>query len=304
MDVFTLPNPRPLEKSLAQKIDEKKSPSCEWRQFTNGEWFLRILRTSKNAAVLGRTEPPGYHILKTFTLIYTLKRNGAKTITVVLPYFGYCRQDRVVRTGDHLPADLLVKTMAQLGASTVLTIDLHSTITQKNATIPLAGIDFVPELSRSLKKYVVKKELCTIISPDKGSKERAETLRDLFDRTAPVCWIEKHRNPATGKVHAYNLNGTPSGTTAIITDDICDTGGTIREAVRGLKKRGFKKLFLCITHPVFSANAVSVLSSLKFTQIFVSNTVPLSVAIQKKLPLTIVDAAPILTTAIKKFTSV
>jgi len=304
MNVFTLPDPRPLEKSIARKLDIKKTPSGEWRQFTNGEWFLRILRTSKNAIVLGRTEPSGDHILQTLTLIDTLKRNGAKTITVVLPYFGYCRQDRIVRTGDHLPADLLVKTTAQLGASRILTIDLHSSITEKNSSIPLVGIDFVPELTRALKKYMEKKELCTIISPDKGSKKRAETLRDLFDPSAPVCWFEKHRDPMTGRVHAHDLNGTPRGTTAIITDDICDTGGTIREAVRGLKKQGFKKLFLCITHPVFSAHATPLLRSLKFTRIFVSNTIPLASSIQKKLPLTIVDAAPTLTIALKKITSV
>ncbi|MEK7122377.1 MAG: ribose-phosphate pyrophosphokinase-like domain-containing protein, partial [Patescibacteria group bacterium] len=151
MSVFTLPNPRPLEISVAKKIDKQFARNVEWRQFTNGEWFLRILKKPTRAIVLCRTEPPGDHIIQTLTLIDTLKRNGCKNITLVVPYFGYCRQDRVVRDGDHLPADLFTKLFKTCGASRIITIDLHSKKTEQHSALPLTTLDCAPFLVRAVK---------------------------------------------------------------------------------------------------------------------------------------------------------
>ncbi len=298
--VFTLPDPRQLEITLAKKFDKHFSKNTEWRQFSNGEWFVRILNMPTRALVLGRTEVPGDHIVQTMTLLDTLKRNGAKDITLVLPYFGYCRHDRIVRKGDHLPADLLPRLVKMCGASRIITVDLHSPLTEKNSPIPLITLDFIPELVSAFKKTHPKKELLTIVSPDHGSKHRADAFRDLFDRSSPICWLEKHRDPATGRVCAHTILGMTQGTSAMITDDICDTGGTIEQAVLALKKKGFKTLYLCITHPVFSAHAVPLLKKLSFKKIFVSNTIPLSEKAKKSLPITVIDAAPALARSIKK----
>jgi len=300
MNVYTLPNPRPLEIAIAKKWDKKFAQNTEWRQFTNGEWHLRVPHMLSEAIVLGRTEMPGDHIFQTLTLIDTLKRNSAQRITLILPYFGYSRHDRIVRTGDHLPADLLTKLFNRCGATRIVTVDLHSSITEKNSPLPISSIDFVPELVKAFKKVWRKKELLTIVSPDQGSKHRANAFRDLLDSSLPVCWLEKHRDPVTGKVHAHELFGVKRGTTALITDDILDTGSTIEECVRQLKIYGFKTFYLCVTHPIFSCTAVQTIRALKFKHIFVSNTVPLSHKTQM-LPITIIDAFPALVATLRTF---
>lgn len=290
MNVFTLPDPRPLEISIAKKLDKQFVHNTEWRQFENGEWFLRILKKTTRAIVLGRTEPPGDHLLQTLTLINTLKRNGAKDITLVLPYFGYCRQDRIVRDGDHLPADLLTKLFKCAGTTLAITVDLHNNETEKNSPIPLANIDITQELAHELiyELQLTLQQPLSFVAPDHGGRKRANLLRDMLNKKASVCWLEKHRDPVTGKVHSHALMGVRRGTTAIIVDDILDTGGTIKECVLKLKKEGFKTLYLVITHPVFSADAVQTIRALKLKKVFVTNTIPLS----KKaatLPVTVVD---------------
>lgn len=298
MNVFTLPNPRPLEISIAKKLDKSFAGNAEWRQFTNGEWFLRILKKSKTALVLGRTEPPGDNLLQTLTLLDTLKRNGAKNITLVLPYFGYCRHDRITRDGDHLPADLFTKLFKSCGTSRIVTVDLHSTLTEKYSPLPLTSIDVIPAFAQKL-IHDLPHELFTVVAPDHGSRKRADRFRDLLDKNAPVCWLEKHRDPKTGKVHAHELFGLKRGTTAIITDDILDTGSTIKECVTKLKNEGFKTFILAITHPIFSAAAVQTIKHVRFKKIFVSNTVPLSIKAAKTLPITIIDAAAAIINAVE-----
>ncbi len=300
MTVFTLPNPHSLEESIAKKLEANFACNTEWHHYSNGEWMLRVLRTPKKAIVLGRTEAPGDNLVQTLTVIDTLKRNGAKDITLVLPYFGYSRQDHVTRKGDHLPADLLTTLFKHCGATRIVTVDLHNSLTQKNSPIPLISIDIFPEYATAFKKTGERSDVLTIVSPDHGSKHRADAFRDLFDRSVPICWLEKQRNQKTGTVHSKKLFGEKQGTTALIVDDICDTGGTVKECVRHLKKNGFTTFYLCITHPVFSGTAIQTLCALKFKKIFVSNTIPLSSDVQKKLPLSIIDVTPILLTICKK----
>lgn len=300
MKIFTLPNPTPLEKSIAKKLDKNFARNTEWRHFSNGEWMLTVPQPTKTAVVLGRTDPPADHLVQTLTLIDTLKRNGANDITLVVPYFGYSRQDREVRKGDHLPADLFTKLFHQCGATRIITVDLHSPVTEKNSPIPITNIDPIPELVATFKRIRKKSEGLTIVSPDHGSRHRADAFRDLLDPSIPICWLEKHRDTKTGAVHSGELLGIKQGTTALILDDICDTGGTIKECVRHLKKNGFKALYLCITHPVLSGSAVQTLHSLNFKKIFVSNTVPLSPKTKKALPIVIVDAFPRILSAISR----
>lgn len=301
MKIFTLPNPTPLEKSIAKRLDKNFAQNTEWRHFSNGEWILTVPRTTKSAIVLGRTEPPGDHLLQTLTLIDTLKRNGANDITLVAPYFGYSRQDREVRTGDHLPADLFTKLFKQCGATRIITVELHSPLTKKNSPLPIVTIDPIPELVAAFKKIWKKSDGLTVVSPDHGSRHRADEFRDLLDPLIPVCWLEKHRNPKTGKVHSHELLGIKQGTTALILDDICDTGGTIQECVRHLKKNGFKTLYLCVTHPVLSGKAIPVLRALRFKRVFMLDTVPLAPNVKKLLPASVITATQLVVTALHPF---
>lgn len=300
MNAYTLPNPRPLETSIAKKLDKNFRDNTEWRQFSNGEWYLRVIKKSTAALVLGRTEPPGDQLVQTLTLLDTVKRNGAKSITLVLPYFGYSRQDRVVRSGDHLPADLFLKLFKACGVSHIVTVDLHSTRTEKNAPLPLitTGLthEFTHEFTHELRALQGN---FTIVAPDHGARQRADRLCNLLDTRAPVCWLKKTRDPKTGRVHSGELFGVKKGTTAVIVDDILDTGDTIKECVITLKREGFKTFTLAVTHPIFSARAVHTLRALKFKRIFVSNTIPLAPQAKNALPIIVIDAAPCILRAIR-----
>lgn len=295
MNAFTLPNPRPLERTIAKKLDADFAKNTEWRQFANGEWYLRVAKKSTQALVIGRTEPPSDHLLQTLTLLDTVKRNGAKSITLILPYFGYSRQDRSVRSGDHLPADLFLKLFKACGATRIVTVDLHSPLTQERSPLPFVAVDivheFAAELATELAPELSHEPLFTVVAPDHGARQRADRLRDLLEKRAPVCWLKKTRDPETGRVRCGELFGMKKGTTAVIVDDILDTGGTIKECIMCLKKSGFKNFYLAITHPIFSANAAQTLHALKFKKIFVSNTIPLAPQAKKLLPIIIVDAS-------------
>ncbi|MBI4253088.1 ribose-phosphate pyrophosphokinase [Candidatus Uhrbacteria bacterium] len=298
MNVYTLPNPRPLEISIAKKLDKAFARNTEWRQFTNGEWFLRITKTASSVIVLGRTEPPADNLLQTLLLLDTLKRNGAKKIILVVPYFGYGRQDRVVRNGDHLPADLFLTLFKTCGANRVITVDIHSQATKKSSSLPLYTVDFMPAVASFMKKESFTKDAFTIVSPDHGGRRRADQLRDLLSPSSSVCWLKKIRDPKTGAVHSRELFGMKRGTTALIVDDILDTGGTIAQAVGVLKKHGFTTFYLASTHPIFSARATQTIRALRFKKIVTSNTLPLLSSTQKTLPIVVIDIAQELTGAI------
>lgn len=298
MNVFTLPNPRPLEKRIAKKIDAAFAKNTAWRQFTGGEWHLRVVKKSTRALVIGRAEPTGDHLIQTFTLLDTVRQNGTKSITLVLPYFGYSRQDRGVRSGDHLPADLFLNLFKACGANRIVVTDLHSPITQERSPLPLITVDIAHEFAPELALELSHGPLFTVVAPDLGARQRADHLRDLLDKHAPVCWLKKTRDPKTGRVCGSELFGVKRGTTAVIIDDILDTGGTIKECVMRLKKGGVKTFYLAVTHPLFSANAVKTIRALRFKKIFVSNTIPLSPECKRTLPVEVVDAAPALIRAL------
>ena len=297
MRIYTLPNPTALEKKSARLLSATAARNTEWRVFPNGENFLRVKQVSSRVGVLGRSHPPADNFLRTLLLVDTLRRNGAREIIVWLPYFGYSRQDRALNPGEAVAAASLTAALKAAGATQIVTLDLHSPLVSKESRIPIKTVSFMPELAAALRRDLAGFAY-TIVSPDRGGRERAELFAKTLRHRGGICWIEKERSAR--RVRARKLHGQPQGMTAVLVDDILDTGGTVKEAVRLLRQRGFRQFFLAVTHPVFSAGAAKTVRSLKFKKILASNSLPLDPVTRRACRVTVLDAAGLLARAVKK----
>lgn len=287
MQIYTLPHPTPLELRLTKTLG-KKINLASWKIFSNGENFVRVKNVESEAIVLGRAHPPGDNFFQTLLLVDTLKRSGAKKISVYLPFFGYSRQDRQLIQGESVAAGCLVNALKAAGATQIVTLDLHSIITSKESAMPIKNVSFMSDLAQALSKEIFEPTY-TVVSPDRGGLDRAVLFAQQIKDYNGVAWIEKKR-VGQGAPHAMKINGKLSGRTAILVDDMLDTGKTISEAVKILRKRGVRKFYLCVTHPIFSDGAAKLIRSLKFEKIFTSNTLPLPKSIQRSCNITVLDA--------------
>ncbi len=287
MRIYTLPHPTGFEKKLMRCLGEKNK-LADWKIFQNGENFLRVKKVGSHVGIIGRTEPPGDNFFQTLLLVDTLRRNGAKKITVFLPYFGYSRQDRQQIKGESVAASCLITALKAVGATKIVTLDLHSNLIAKDSSIPVKNVSLIPKFSLALTKDL-RGEFYSVVSPDKGGLIRAKMFANKIKYHKQVAWIEKFRGKS-GKPRALMIHGRTQGEIAVLVDDILDTGRTIEEAVRLLQKNGFRTFFLCITHPIFSDGAAKLIQSLKFKKILVSNTLPLPSGVRRANNIKIIDA--------------
>jgi len=216
------------------------------------------------------------NLMELLLLIRTCKRASAGTITVVVPYYGYARQDRKSQPRVPISAADVASLIELAGAERVLTVDLHcGQIQGFFRDIPVdnlyaAGV-FVPQLV--LKNLVNP----VIVSPDAGGVERAtKFLKNLekVDIDAGMALISKQRASA-GVIGSMNLIGNVQGADAIIVDDICDTAGTLVKAAQLLKDQGARRVFAIITHPVFSGDAMEKIRNSVIDELIIADTIPL-----------------------------
>ena len=216
------------------------------------------------------------NLVELFLLIRTCKRASAGIITVVMPYYGYARQDR--KSSPRVPISAAdVAAMIELaGADRILTVDLHcGQIQGFFRNIPVdnlyaAGV-FIP--------YIIGKNLtnAVVVSPDAGGVERATKFLKNLEKegiTAEMALISKQRASA-GVIASMNLIGNVQGADAIIVDDICDTAGTLVKAAQLLKDQGAKRVFAVITHPVFSGDAMEKIRNSVIDELIIADTIPL-----------------------------
>jgi ribose-phosphate pyrophosphokinase len=225
-------------------------------------------------------------------MIDALKRASAKTINIVIPYYGYARQDRKARAREPITAKLVANLLETAGATRMITLDLHAPQIQGFFDIPTDQLMGVPILS----DYFQSKQLndIVIVSPDHGGVTRARKMADRLK--APIAIIDKRR-PRPNVAEVMNIIGTIEGKTAILIDDIIDTAGTITLAANALVENGAAEVYACCTHPVLSGPAMERIENSKIKELVVTNSIALSEG-KKMSKIKELSVAPLLAEAI------
>lgn len=273
LKVFTCnSNPR-LAQEIAEYIGIPLGVSDTIR-FSDGEIQIRIdesVRGSDVYVIQSTCAPVNEHLMELLVMVDALKRASAKSINVVIPYYGYARQDRKARSRDPITAKLVANLIEKAGAHRLIAMDLHATQIQGFFDIPVDHLLGVPILGA----YFKEKQLSdvVVVSPDHGGVVRARRLADYLN--VPLAIIDKRR-PEPNVAEVMNIIGEVRGRTAIVIDDIIDTAGTITLGANALVKEGAKEVYACCTHPVLSGPAMERLEHSPIREVVVTNTIPIT----------------------------
>ncbi|MFZ3578495.1 ribose-phosphate diphosphokinase [Virgibacillus sp. DJP39] len=272
LKVFTLNSNRKLAEEIATHIGTTLG-KCTVSAFSDGEIQINIEESIRGCdvyVVQSTSSPVNQHIMELLIMIDALKRASARSINIVMPYYGYARQDRKARSREPITAKLIANLLETAGANRVITLDLHAPQIQGFFDIPIDHLQGVPILS----EYFKKKNLddIIIVSPDHGGVTRARKMADRLK--APIGIIDKRR-PRPNVAEVMNIVGNIEGKTAILIDDIIDTAGTITLAANALVENGAKEVYACCTHPVLSGPAMERIENSKIKELVITNSIPL-----------------------------
>lgn len=245
-------------------------------RFKDGEVYAKIDETVRGADVFviqSTSEPVNENIMELLIFIDALKRASAKTINVVIPYYGYARQDRKASPREPITSKLVANLLTTAGATRVLTMDLHATQIQGFFDIPVDHLEGLPILAKNLIKMGLTGDDVVVVSPDVGGVKRARKLAEWLD--CKIAIIDKRR-PKHNMAEVMNLIGEVEGKTAIFVDDMIDTAGTITVGADAIMKLGAKETYACCTHAVFSGPAMERLEASPFKKIFITDSINLA----------------------------
>lgn len=277
MMVFSGNANRPLAESICKHLKLPLGQALIG-SFSDGEIQVEILENvrGKDVFVVQSTcQPTNDNLMELLVIIDALKRSSAGSITAVMPYFGYARQDRRSRS-QRVPitAKLCADLVVTAGANRVLTVDLHADQIQGFFDVPVDNVYGSPVLLGDIWRQ--KYEDVIVVSPDVGGVVRARALAKRLD-DADLAIIDKRR-PQPNMAQVMHIIGEVSGKTCVLIDDMVDTAGTLCLAAAALKEHGAKKVVAYITHPVLSGKAIDNLNASELDELVVTDTIPLSEA--------------------------
>jgi len=247
-------------------------------QFSDGEIAVEINENvrGKDVFVIQSTcAPTNDHLMELMLMVDALRRASAHRITAVIPYFGYARQDRRVRSSRvPISAKLVADMMCAAGVSRVMTMDLHADQIQGFFDVPVDNIYGSPVLLDDIERQ--NYEDMVVVSPDVGGVVRARAIaKELNDTDLAI--IDKRR-PQANQSQVMHIIGDIEDRTCVIVDDMVDTAGTLCKAAEALKKHGAKKVVAYSTHAVLSGAAISNISNSLLDELIVTDTIPLTAA--------------------------
>lgn len=270
--LFSLSSNRPLAEEIAEYVGVPLS-ECNVQRFADGEVSINIEETVRGHDVFviqSTNKPVNDNYIELLIMIDALKRASAQSINVIMPYYGYSRQDRKAASRQPISAKLMADLLQAAGATRVLCVDLHADQIQGFFDIPIDNFRALPILA----KYFVDKKIedVVVISPDHGGTTRARRLADALG--APLAIIDKRR-PRPNVAQVMNVIGEVEGMNAVIIDDMVDTAGTLVAAVEMLKIKGAKDIYCCCTHPILSDPAIERISNSELKELVTTNTIQL-----------------------------
>ncbi|MFO8032242.1 MAG: ribose-phosphate pyrophosphokinase [Desulfohalobiaceae bacterium] len=283
-----------LAKAIARELGSDLTPTLA-QPFSDGEIRVEIgdnVRGSDVFVLQSTCNPVNHNLIELCLMLDALKRASAKRITAVVPYYGYARQDRKVVPRVPISAKMVADFLSVAGAHRLLTVDLHAGQIQGFFDLPVDNLYASKVLLDYLQQFQNDQ---VIISPDAGGTERARAFAKRLG--AGLAIVDKRRDQPN-QVQAMNIIGDVQDKCAIVVDDMIDTGGTLVAAGEALAAKGARSVMACATHAVLSGPAVERLENSKFSEIVVTDTIPLSQEAQKSSKFKVISVAGLLAQAI------
>ena len=288
-----------LAEQVAKHLDVTITPQSAY-SFANGEIFVRFeesVRGSDAFVLQSHSAPINDQIMEQLIMVDALKRASAKRITVVMPFWGYSRQDKKHRGREPISARLVADLFKVAGADRIMTVDLHTAQIQGFFDGPVDHLFALPILAGYLETKLNVRNV-TVVAPDAGRVRVCERWTDRLG--TPLAIIHKRRDPeVANEVKVFDVVGEVEGRTCVIVDDMIDTGGTIVKAADALFEQGAERVIVAATHGVLSGPAVDTLKNSRISEVVITNTLP--VAQEKHFDkLTVLSIAPLIARAINE----
>ncbi len=288
-----------LAEAVARELGTELVPT-EARDFANSETYVRYAESVRGCdafVIQSHTAPINEWIMEHLIMVDALKRASAKRITVVMPFYGYARQDKKSRGREPISARLIADLFKTAGANRLITVDLHTDQIQGFFDGPVDHLIAMPILTRYVKEKYGTEQLA-VVSPDAGRIKVAESWSKRLDG-APLAFIHKTRDVTQSNMSVANrVIGKVEGRHCILVDDMIDSGGTICNAAEALMNDGAASVIIAATHAVFSGPAIDRLKNSVAGEVIVTDTLPIE-ADKQFDKLTVLSIAPLLSTAIR-----
>jgi len=288
--------------NLAQKIcDGLGVPlgNAGVKTFSDGEVMVEICENVRGRdvyVVQSTCAPTNNNLMELLVMTDALKRASAATITAVIPYYGYARQDRKAAPRTPISAKLVADLITTAGVDRVVTIDLHAAQIQGFFNIPVDNLYAAPVILNHLKERFAGQEI-VMVTPDAGGTERARGFAKRLE--CPMALIDKRRTgPNVAEV--MHLIGDVKGKIAIILDDMIDTAGTLTQAAGALKQNGATKIYASATHGVLSGPAIDRLNGSVIEEVLMTDSIPLGEKANRTSKVKVLSVAPLLAEAIRR----
>ena len=303
LDIFTgTANPElalEVSKILGIKISD-----ADVGYFSDGEIKVQVeenVRGHDTFIIQSTCSPTNKNVMEIMLIADALKRSSASRITAVVPYYGYARQDRRVRSARvPISAKVVADMFASVGIDRVLTIDLHSETIQGFFDMPADNVYATKFMVDDIKENNDRNEV-VVVSPDVGGVVRSRALAKLLDDT-DLAIIDKRRD-AANQSEVMNVIGEIDSKVCIVPDDIIDTAGTLCNAASALKEKGAKAVKAYITHPVLSGPAIERINNSDIDELVVTNSIPLNKEAQKCRKIRVISISNIIAECITRLSN-
>lgn len=290
-----------LSKEIAKELGMELG-QIKIKPFADGELYVQIQESVRGCEVflIQPTCPPvNENLMELLIILDALKRASAKTINVILPYYGYARQDRKAAGREPITSKLVAKMISEAGADRVLCLDLHSEQIIGFFDTLVDHVHASPVLIDYIKRFIGNDDL-VLVSPDVGGVARARAFAKRLN-DAPIAIVDKRRMlDQQNMIEVMNVIGDVEGKTAILIDDLIDTAGTMCKAAELIKEKGAKKVFACATHGVLSGPAFERIEASCIEELVITNSIPLAPIWIQSEKIKQVSIAPFIAEAIRR----
>lgn len=246
----------------------------EHHVFPDGEQRIQLQEdvVDQDVVVIQSTGiPTDQNYIELFLLLDAATRNGAKSVTAVIPYIGYSRQDHIFRSGEARSLEVMINSIEVNGATQVIGFDFHSIKTAELFTFPVTQLSALPLFASTIKELGFIDNDTVLVSPDMGGLRRLSQLSEMLGSMAMTS-VEKNRDLTTGDINASEVHGEIKRR-CLIVDDMISSGKTTVQAIEMCKKHGAEEVYVFATHPVFSGDAAKILEESPAKKIFVTDTI-------------------------------